>query len=211
MGSAIKIVLADNHRLFIDGLRNLLSDKDDLNIVDFAFDGKELLNLLKLVHPDVILLDINMPGIDGFETAKRLKASYPIIRIILLTSYDDEIFFKKAKDIGVNGYLLKDCSKEELVDCIREVYVDDQIFYLQKDIRKQTANEIDKNFINQFRITEREIEIAELLKEGLTNYQVADKLNISVHTVETHRKNVMHKLGVNNLASLLKFFNDNRS
>jgi two-component system nitrate/nitrite response regulator NarL len=210
MGSAIKIVLADNHRLFIDGLRNLLSDEADMEILDFAFDGKELLNLLKLVHPDLILLDINMPGLDGFETSKRIKASFPHIRIILLTSYDNELFFKKAKDIGVNGYLLKDCSKEELLDCIRIVYSNENIFFLQDDPKKQTSNEIDRNFVNQFRITEREIEIAELLKEGLTNYQVADRLNISVHTVETHRKNVMHKLGVNNLASLLKYFNDNR-
>jgi len=164
-----------------------------------------------MVHPNVILLDINMPGIDGFETAKRIKAASPQIRIILLTSYDEELFFKKAKDIGVNGYLLKDCSKDELVDCIRQVHANDKIFYLQSGDRKKDKNEIDKNFINQFRLTDREIEITELLKDGLTNYQVADKLSISVHTVETHRKNVMHKLGVNNLASLLKLFNDNRS
>lgn len=211
MGSAIKIVLADNHRLFIDGLRNLLSGEREIEILDFAFDGKELLQLLTVVYPDVILLDINMPGIDGFETAKRIKRTSPHIRIILLTSYDDELFFKKAKDITVNGYLLKDCSKDELVDCIRKVYADDKLFYQQAEINKQAPSDFDKNFINQFRITEREIEIVELLKEGLTNYQVADQLSISVHTVETHRKNVMHKLGVNNLASLLKFFNDNRS
>lgn len=211
MGSTIKIVLADNHRLFIDGLRNLLSDKEDIDIIDFAFDGKELLNLLKLVHPDIILLDINMPGIDGFETSKRIKISFPTIRIILLTSYDHELFFKKAKDIGVNGYLLKDCSKEELLDCIRIVHSNENIFYLQDDVKKQTYNQIDKNFINQYRITGREIEIAELLKDGLNNHQIAERLNISVYTVETHRKNIMHKLDVSNIASLLKIFNQNRS
>lgn len=211
MGSVIKLVLADNHRLFIDGLRNLLSGETDMEIVDFAFDGKELLSLLTLLQPDIILLDINMPGLDGFETSKRIKTSFPDIRIILLTSYDNELFFKKAKDIGVNGYLLKDCNKEELLKCIRIVHSNGDVFYLQDDETKRSvSNEIDENFINQFRITNREVEITELLKDGLTNYQVADKLSISVHTVETHRKNVMSKLGVNNLASLLKFFNDNR-
>ncbi len=211
MGAAIKIILADNHRLFIDGLRNLLSDEGDFEILDFAFDGKELLNLLNLVHPDVVLLDINMPGLNGFETAKHIKRANPRIRIVLLTSYDDELFIKKARDLAVNGYLLKDCSKEELVNCIRQVHLDEKLFYQQRDLKKHAPSEFDKDFINQFRITEREIEIVELLKDGLTNYQVANQLNISVHTVETHRKNVMHKLGVNNLASLLKFFNDNRS
>ena len=210
MGSVIKIILADNHRLFIDGLRNLLSEEEDIDIIDFAFDGKELLNLLNITKPDVILLDINMPGIDGFETARRIRKSFPNIRIVMLTSYDDELFYKKAKDILLNGYLLKDCSKDDLLDCIRRVFTDNQLFYLQNDIKKQAPTEFDRNFINQYRITEREIEIVELLKDGLTNYQVADRLNISVHTVETHRKNVMHKLGVNNLASLLKHFNDNR-
>lgn len=210
MGSVIKIILADNHRLFIDGLRNLLSEEEDIDIIDFAFDGKELLNLLNITKPDVILLDINMPGIDGFETARRIRKSFPNIRIVMLTSYDDELFYKKAKDILLNGYLLKDCSKDDLLDCIRRVFTDNQLFYLQNDIKKQAPTEFDRNFINQYRITEREIEIVELLKDGLTNYQVAERLNISVHTVETHRKNVMHKLGVNNLASLLKHFNDNR-
>ena len=211
MSSAIKIILADNHRLFIDGLRNLLSDESDIDILDFAFDGKELLHLLTLAHPDLILLDINMPGLDGFEASKRIRKTDPRIRIVLLTSYDDELFIKKAKDLGVNGYLLKDCTKDELVDCIRKVHQDDKLFYRQYDIKKHAPSEFDKDFINQFRITDREIEIVELLKNGLTNYQVADQLNISVHTVETHRKNVMHKLGVNNLASLLKYFNDNRT
>ena len=211
MGSVIKLVLADNHRLFIEGLQNLLSDESDIEILDFAFDGKELLGLLPLIQPDVVLLDINMPGLDGFETAKRIKRISPHIRIVLLTSYDDELFFKKAKDIAVNGYLLKDCGKEDLVDCIRSVYHDSSLFYQQEDIGNAPPNDYDRNFINQYRITGREIEIVQLLKEGLTNYQVADQLSISVHTVETHRKNVMHKLGVNNLASLLKCFNDNRS
>ncbi|HEX7844991.1 MAG TPA: response regulator transcription factor [Chitinophagaceae bacterium] len=211
MGPVIKIVLADNHRLFIEGLQNLLSDESDIEILDFAFDGKELLGLLNLVQPDVILLDINMPGIDGFETAKRIKKISSHVRIILLTSYDDELFLKKAKDIGVNGYLLKDCGKEDLVDCIRAVHTDDKMFYLQPEMTKSVPSDFDRNFLNKYRITDREIEIVELLKDGLTNYQIADKLSISIHTVETHRKNVMHKLGVNNLASLIKHFNDNRS
>lgn len=204
----IKIVIADNHRIFIEGFSSLLSEDEEFQLLDFAYDGHDLLNLLTLIKPHVVLLDINMPRLNGLETAVEVKKIYPEIKIILLTSYNEELLIKKAKRIGVDAYLLKDCSKTELKMTIKSVlrnekkFPDTEVF--------ETENKFIKDgFLKKFKLSNRESEILLMIKKGYTNPEIAEQLFLSIHTIETHRKNLMHKLGVYNLAGLLKFIADN--
>jgi DNA-binding NarL/FixJ family response regulator len=204
MENYIRLLIADDHTLFIDGLKQLLKDEADMKIVEVANNGKELLGLLPVNKVDVVLLDINMPVLNGLETAKYIKLSYPLLKIIVLSTYDDQHLIEKAKKLGVNGYLLKTTSRDELLQTIRLVYSGQACFpYRQPALR----NEFDKQdtFLKQFNFTKREIEILLHLKNNDTNQQIADQLFLSIYTIETHRKNIMHKLGLNNPGALMKF------
>ena len=199
-----RIIIADDHNLFVNGLQLLLKDEPWIEITDIANDGKELLGILSTTQPDIVLLDINMPRLSGLDAAVHIKRTFPQIKLIILSTYNEDHLIEKAKKIGVNGYLLKNCNKDELLETIRLVMNNHTSF----PYREPTATTIfDKEdaFLKQFNLTRREIEIIQLLKNNLTNQQIADRLYLSVYTVETHRKNIMHKLQLNNPASLMKF------
>lgn len=200
----IHIIIADDHVLFIDGLKLLLKDEEGILVGDVANDGKELLDLLQYQKPDIILLDINMPKMNGLEAARNIKQSYPCIKIIILSTYNEDHLIEKAKQYGANGYLLKNCSKEELLQTIRLVFTEHTSFPYR--IHKN-ENDFDKtdNFLKQFNLTKRESEIVQLIKNNFTNHQIADKLYLSIYTIETHRKNIMQKLGLKSPAALMKF------
>ncbi len=121
MTKSINLIIADDHTLFIDGLKLLLKDEPDMNVVETAFDGKELLNILPTHRADIILMDINMPHLNGLDAARFVKLSYPTLKIIMLSTYNDEHLIEKAKATGANGYLLKTTNKEELLQTIRLV------------------------------------------------------------------------------------------
>ena len=204
----IHIIIADDHMLFIDGLKLLLKDEADITIEDVANDGMELLDILHKQTADIILLDINMPKINGLDSTRHIKQSYPSIKIIILSTYSEDHIIQKAKEYGANGYQLKNCSKDELLQTIRLVYSGHTCFpYLP--VLQQNEFDAKDNFLKQFKLTKREIEILKLIKENYTNQQVADKLYLSVYTVETHRKNIMQKLGINKPAELIKFIMEN--
>jgi two-component system nitrate/nitrite response regulator NarL len=204
----IKIIIADDHNLFIDGLKLLLKDEQDMEVVDIANDGKELLAILQNSIADIILLDINMPQLNGLDALRHIKQSKPLAKIIMLSTYNDEHLVEKAKTAGANGYLLKTTSKPELLDTIRLVASGQACFPYR---RPKSENEFDINdiFLKQFNLSKRETEILRLIKLGLTNQLIADKLFLSVYTVETHRKNIMQKLNLKNPPALYKFIADN--
>lgn len=204
MNDKIELIIADDHTLFIDGLQGLLIEESGLTVIDIANDGKELLGILEKRKADIILMDINMPNMNGLEAAHFVKQSYPSLKIIMLSTYNDNHLVEKAKNIGANGYLLKTASKDELLQTIKLVYAGNSCFPYRLP---QTVNEFDKNdgFLKSLNLTKREIEILVLIKKEYTNQQIADHLFISIYTVETHRKNIMQKLGLNNPAALVKF------
>ena len=204
----IKIILADNHRIFIEGFSSLLHEDDEFELLDFAYDGCDLMKLLTIVRPDVVLLDINMPCLSGLEAASEIRKKYPSIKIILLTNYNLEPLIKKARQIGVDAYLLKDCTREELKQTIRCVLKNERVFP-DSEVLNHKSEIIEDGFLKKFKLTCRELEIIQLIKKGFTNDEIADQLFISVYTVKTHRKNVMKKLGVYNLAGLLRFIDEN--
>ena len=199
----MKIIIADDHNLFVNGLQLLLKDESWIEITDIANNGKELLEILSKTQPDIVLLDINMPRLSGLDAAVHIKRTFPKIKLIILSTYNEDHLIEKAKKIGVNGYLLKNCNKDELLETIRLVMNNHTSF----PYREPTATIFDKEdaFLKQFNLTRREMEIIQLLKNNLTNQQIADQLYLSVYTVETHRKNIMQKLQLNNPASLMKF------
>ena len=204
----IKIILADNHRIFVEGISSLLKEDEEFELLDFAYDGYDLMNLLTILHPDVILLDINMPRLSGLEAAVEIRKKYPAIKIILLTNYNIEPLIQKARQIGVDAYLLKDCTRAELKQSIHSVLNNGKIF---PDTEELGAKDkfIEEGFLKKINLTNREVEILLLIKKGDTNEGIAKKLFLSINTVKTHRKNIMQKLGVSNLAGLLRFIADN--
>lgn len=205
----INIIIADDHVLFIEGLRSLLKDETDMQVVDVANDGKEFLDIINLHPIDLVLLDIKMPKINGLETIRYTRQINRNIKIIILSSYNDEHLINKAKEYGANGYLLKDCSKDDLLQTIRLVNSGHSCFpYLSPD----TINEFEDNdnFLKQLKLTEREVEILHLIGKNYTNQQIADQLGIGKFTVDTHRKNINQKIGINNPAALMKFIVENK-
>ncbi len=204
----IQIIIADDHSIFVDGLKMLLRDEKDIAILAVADNGKDLLGLLPTLKPDIILLDINMPKINGLETGRMIQQYYPDLRYMILSTYNDEHLVEKAKLYGASAYVLKTASKDKLVDAIYCVNGGGLCFPEQFS---ETRNEFDSrdSFLKQFDLTRREVEILKLIKKDFSNQQMADELFLSVYTVQTHRKNIMHKLGINNSAALMKFILEN--
>jgi len=208
MEQRIRIIVADDHMLFIDGLNLLMKEEPGFCIIDIANDGRELLDIIKKEVPDIILLDINMPKMNGIETAMRLRQSHPSVKIIMLSTYNDEHLIEKARQIGASGYLLKNSNKEELFQAIFLVSKG-LVCFPYRPPKDENEFDLKDNFLKQFNITKREYEIIKLIKDNLTNQQIAGELNLSIYTVETHRKNIMHKLNLNTPAALIRFIIEN--
>ncbi len=202
--TAVTIIIADDHKLFINGLQLLLKTEAWIHIMDVAHNGRELLELLYQRQPDIVLLDLNMPEMNGIDTAIHIRRLYPSIKIIVLSTYAEGNLIEKAKSVGVHGYMLKVCEKEELLETIRAVMSNRSSFPYLPNASAGGLDEEDP-FLKPFNLTRREREIIGLLKAGNTNKQMADQLFLSVYTVETHRKNLMRKLGLNTPAALMKF------
>ena len=206
---SIELMIADDHTLFIAGLKVLLQGEPFLQLLDEAGDGKQVLEILRQRQPHIVLLDIQMPPHhNGIEICRYIKQSYPAVKVIMLTTYKDGHLIEAAKQNGAHGYLLKDCTKEELVETIVAVFQGATYFPERTSKKRQSEGETDE-FLKQFQLSKREKQILRLIKEGHTNQQMADKLYLSVFTIETHRKNCKQKLGLTKPADLLKFLLEN--
>jgi DNA-binding NarL/FixJ family response regulator len=200
----IKIIIADDHTLFINGLKLLLKEEPWIEVIDVANDGRELLDILTKTTPDLILLDINMPAMNGLDAARYIKQTHSSIKLIILSTYNEDHLVDKAKQVGINGYLLKNSSKDDLLQTIRLV-INNQSAFPYLEPKKENIFDKEDTFLKQFNLTKRETEIILLLKNNLTNQQIADQLFLSIYTVETHRKNIMQKLGLKTPVALMKF------
>ncbi|OQX72312.1 MAG: hypothetical protein B6D61_14115 [Bacteroidetes bacterium 4484_249] len=207
--SVIKVLITDDHQIIIDGLKSLLEDKEQIEVIAEASNGKEALDILNLLQVDVVLMDIDMPVMNGIEATKQIKAEYPETKVIILSMYKESGLIKTLIQIGADGYLLKNSDKDELVDAITRVASGQQYFspdvtmsLLNKTSEKQSQFQPDKRVSE---LTQREIEILKLITEGLSNKEIGDKLFISHRTVDSHRTNLMKKIGVNNIAGLIRF------
>jgi RNA polymerase sigma factor (sigma-70 family) len=206
----IRIMLADDHPLFLEGLKLMLGKEPGFELCGVATNGREVLDTLPETLPDLILLDINMPKMNGLETIKYIKQSYPSMKIIMLSGYFDEAIIKEAKSKGANGYLLKSSQKDELINTIKSVYTGTAFASPQQEEKSIEEFAFNDKFLQQFNLTKREKEIVQLIKKGLTNQDIAQALHLSVYTVETHRKNIMQKLKLNSPGALMKFIVENQ-
>ncbi|HRG35463.1 MAG TPA: response regulator transcription factor [Chitinophagales bacterium] len=206
----INVFVVDDHQIFLDGIISLLDDEPNIKIVGTAHNGKQAIDRIKTQKVDVVLMDINMPEMDGIEATKQLKKINPNIKILMLTMHSEPRFIKECLEIGAKGYVLKNISKDDLLKAIDSVYQDKS--FLDQEAQEKLINSIsnsdevdDRNYDElAAQITQRELEILQLISLGLTSQDIATKLFISKNTVETHRKNMLAKLNVNNTAALLK-------
>lgn len=199
----IKIMLADDHALIREGFRSLLGKSELFEIVGEAENGKELIEKIANTNPDVVLTDISMPHLTGLEVMERIKKTRPEIKFIILTMHEEREYVMRALSAGAEGYLFKNVEKAELEKAIKTVF--DGGKYFSAAITNILAEYVAKPVPTQVaEITPREKEVLELVAEGHSTKQIADKLGISIRTVESHRINMLKKLEVSNSAELIR-------
>lgn len=201
----LKIAIADDHKLFAQGVANLLKEEPDFEVVGIFKNGRELLRFMDTNSVDVILTDMNMPGMDGMALIENLRGNQIKTKIIVLSMYDDEKIYKECVRLGVNAYVLKDADPDELIYTIRDVAEDRHIMNFQRVLKQMDGSSpYDDSYKLKYQLSKREIEVLKLITDGKSNKEIAATLALSVYTVETHRKNIHHKLGVSNSIELLK-------
>ena len=203
--SMIKLLIADDHQVLIEGLIELLSGIDNISVVTTANNGKQVLDILKENEIDVILMDINMPIMNGLETCKAVKQKYPDIKVLALTTLDKGSFIQMMLKYGASGYLLKNTSQEELITAIESVHKGETF------INEQTNKILMNSLMNQKTnhsfiptLTRREKEVLDLIAKELTTGEISESLHISLNTVQTHRRNLIQKFNVKNSVGLVR-------
>lgn len=207
----IRILIADDHTIVRQGLRKLLEEEPGMEVVGEATDGRDALTKATDLLPDIVLMDLSMPGLHGLEAARQIVKRLPKTRVLILSMHKNEAYVLQALQVGATGYILKDSASEEVVGAIRSASRGDS--YLSPAISRVVIEDYlrlsspgaggAKSLYDT--LTVREREIFQLLAEGLKNQEIADRLHVSVKTVETHRAHIMEKLNLNNIAELVKY------
>jgi DNA-binding NarL/FixJ family response regulator len=207
--SKTRILLADDHTLFRQGIRTLISAEQDMEVVGEASNGGEAVDRAGEIRPDVVLMDIGMPGMSSFEATRQIKKVRPETKILFLTMYDDEDYLVEGMEVGASGYVLKDSPANQLVAAIRDVCRGGS--YLSPRMLSQLVDDFRTRIKNNNRtprfatLTAREREVLKMLAEGNSVKEIACDLNLSVKTVEAHKFNLMRKLDIHNKAQLVQY------
>lgn len=204
-----RILLVDDHRIMREGLMSLMANEPDLEVVGDASDGRQAVKLAKRLKPDLVVMDISMPGLSGIEATRQILDEVAQARVLALSMHSDPRFVAGALEAGAHGYMIKDCTSQELLECIRTVAGGGT--YLSP----QVAEVVVKGFVRRLGeetgtppasvLTPREREVLQLLVEGHTVKAIAERIHLGVKTVETHRRNIMEKLGLKNMVDLIKY------
>ena len=205
----IRILLADDHQIVRKGIYSLLKNHDDLEIVGETKDGRETVKMARELKPDIVLMDIAMPILNGLEATRQIKKTDPKIKVLILTIHKNEEYVLNALQVGASGYLEKDTGVDELLNAIHSVYQDNS--FLSPGISKTVidayllrASKVKESTVFET-LTNREREVLQLIAEGFTNREVAKQLFIAVKTVEAHRAHIMDKLDIHDIAKLVKY------
>lgn len=207
----IKVVLADDHLVVRKGIKNLLEEEKDIEVIGEASNGREAVEAVEELKPDILIIDIRMPLMNGLEATQKLYDNSTATKILILSMHDDEDYILQSIEAGASGYLLKDTSKEEFIKAVKAIHQGGKYFsgdvsnvlvnrYLNVKNRKVSPVLEGKSYD----ITKREKQILGMIAEGIGNREIAEQLGKSVRTIETHRFNIMKKLKVNNVVELLK-------
>jgi two-component system response regulator NreC len=205
----IRILLTDDHTLFRQGIKTLLSAESDLDIVGEAANGAEAVEKVNELRPDLVLMDIGMPGLSSFEATRQIKKARPDTKVLFLTMYDDEDYLVQCMEVGASGYVLKDSPAPQLLAALRDVYRGGS--YLSPRMLSQLVDDFRSRIKSAHRqprfatLTAREKEILKFLAEGESVKEIAAGLNLSVKTVEAHKFNLMRKLDIHNKAHLVQY------
>ncbi len=202
---AKRILIVDDHQLVLDGMSGFIKLNDRYELVGQGNNGEEAIKYADILSPDLILMDIDMPIMSGIQATREIKRLFPDIKIIIISMHNEKGIIKKVLNEGADGYLIKNSTKDEVIDAIDRVlsgekYFSDDVLNIMEN---KDTNQDDIGIINQ--LTQREIEIIENVALGLTNKEIAEKLFISHRTVDTHRTNIMKKIDVTNVAGLIRF------
>ncbi len=203
----IKVHITEDHQLFTEGLRAMLSNEKDIVIDSVSSNQKELMSTIDNIKIDVLLLDIKLPDANGIDILKEIKVKHQNIKVIMISTFSDIATINKCRYVGADAYLLKNSSKELLCQSIRNAIKGIKTF---PDLDAESEDQLQfRYYADTYKITKREWEIMQLLKEGKTNQQISNYLFISIYTTETHRKNIMQKLGLKTPSALLLFLINN--
>ena len=208
MSKTINIAIVDDHEIFRDGLKSVLAQIEGFQVVYEAATGKEFLESLNKFISDIVLMDISMPEMNGIEATEKALAKHPDLKIITLSSYSDHVYYYKMIKAGVQGFVLKKSGKAELEKAIKTVYEGNNHF--PQDILRNLLFKISRNGTeniqsNELTLSKRETEVLQLICQGHTNYEIAEKLHISPKTVDNHRTNLLSKTSTRNSAHLVMF------
>ncbi len=205
---SIKILLADDHKIVRDGLKSLIKKEVGMEVIGEADNGRKTVQLARDLEPEIIIMDISMPDLNGIEATRQIVADSPDVKIIALSMHSDKRYVKGVLSAGASGYLLKDSAFEELVEAIRTV--DTGRFYLSAGIvgvvvKDYVGSQANKDALTSDILSAREREVLQLLAEGKSTKEIASDLHVSVKTIETHRQNIMQKLDIHTIAGLTRY------
>jgi DNA-binding NarL/FixJ family response regulator len=210
--SKIRVLIVDDHQIVRDGIKRLLKDEDDIELIGSVGSGKEALDFIKCSQPDIVITDLSMPNMSGIELTEKLFTSYPDIKVLILSMFNNEEYIVSAIQAGAKGYLPKqDSTTEILLEAIRTISNGDEFYSPSiskivlksfiKNVKNTSVSEVSK----KHQLTSREKEILKLYVEGCTNNEIAKKLNLSVFTIKTHKNNIMQKYNFKSTVEMIKF------
>lgn len=205
----IRVLICDDHAILRDGIKLLLNSQLDMEVVGEAIDGREAVEQARALQPDMILMDIAMPGLNGLEATKQIRRDVPDARVLVLTMYENDEYVSRMLEAGVLGYVLKKAAGTELVNAIRSIHQGEAFLYpsitkrLVEDYLRRVETGQERDSFGG--LTDREREVLQLVAEGHVNREIAEILNISVRTAQNHRAHIMEKLGIHDRGELIKY------
>lgn len=207
-----RVIIADDHQMFVDGIKSILIGIDHVHVVGEATNGLELISLLESCDTDVVLMDVNMPEMNGIEATKIVISRFPEVKVLMLTMHDSRDYIQKLLKAGAHGYILKNTGRDELEAAINAIVAGDSYFSkevterIMEGLQGKKSRSSDSMVVE---LTDRELDVLKLIAQEFTTREIGEKLYISHHTVETHRKNLISKLQVRGSAGLVKYAIEN--